>query len=144
MSKFWRFCDFLHLFKVQKKENVALLHGSSTLKWAQTHLCRPSGYGDYRLLVPYNRVLRYRSVQPSLHQPRGVDISQPTSIMSRVLLRCVLQAYPFPLHISRQILHKKSIRQLPKKKINTLDHNPTPYPPLYALRLAQLSALGHV
>ena len=39
-----------------------LLHGSSTLKWAQTQLCRPSGYGDYLLFVPYSRVLRYHSV----------------------------------------------------------------------------------
>ena len=31
------------------------MHGYSTLKSAQTQLCRPSGYGDYRLLIPYSR-----------------------------------------------------------------------------------------
>ena len=41
---------------------ITLLHGSSTLKWAQTQLCRPSGYGMDLFLVPYSRLLSYCSV----------------------------------------------------------------------------------
>ena len=41
------------------------MHGSSTLKWAQTQLCRPSGYWVVLFLVLYSRVLRYRALQPS-------------------------------------------------------------------------------
>ena len=39
------------------------MHGSSTLKWSQTQLCRPSGYGMDLFLVPYSRVLRYSCVK---------------------------------------------------------------------------------
>ena len=38
-----------------------VLHGSSTLKWDQTQICRPSGYGDYLLFVLYIWVMSYRS-----------------------------------------------------------------------------------
>ena len=61
--------------------------GSSSFKWAQTQLCRPSGYGAYWLFVPYSRVLRYRPVKPSSDQLRGVHIAQPLLMKSRVLLR---------------------------------------------------------
>ena len=57
-----------------------VLHGSSTLKWAQTQLWLPSGYGDNRLLVPFSRVFGYRSVKQAQMQEGGLHISQPTSI----------------------------------------------------------------
>ena len=50
-------------------------------------VCRPSGYGVDLLLVPYSRVLSYRSVKRAQMQARGLHISQPTSIKSHVLLR---------------------------------------------------------
>ena len=81
----------------------------------------------------------------SSDQARGVHILQPTSMKSGVLLRCAVQAFPFPLHIIIwQTLRNKSIREFRKENINTLGHYPTPYPPLLAVQLAQLTALGHV
>ena len=47
------------------------MHGSSNLKLAQTQLCRPSGYGDYLLLVPHSRVLSYRSVKQAQIRREG-------------------------------------------------------------------------
>ena len=70
-------------------------------------------------------------------QAGGLHISQPTSIKSRALLRSAVQAYLFPLHITWQILGIYSIGEFRKEKINTLDHYPTPYPPLPAVLLAQ-------
>ena len=70
-------------------------------------------------------------------QASGLHISQPNSIKSRVLLRSAIQAYLLPLHITWQILGSNSIREFRKEKINTLDHYPTPYSPLPAVRLAQ-------
>ena len=37
-------------------------------------------------------------------QVGGVNILQPTSLNSHVLLRCAVQAYPFPLHIKHDTL----------------------------------------
>ena len=90
--KFWWFLDFLHRFKKileinLKNLNVTVLLGSSSFKWAQTQLCRPSGYGAYWLFVQYSRVLRYRPVKPSSDQLRGAHIAQPLLMKSRVLLR---------------------------------------------------------
>ena len=120
------------------------MHGSSTLKWTQTQLCRPSCYWDYLLLLPYSRVLSYRSVKRAQMQAGGLHISQPTSIKSRVLLRSAVQAYPFPLHVTWQRLGSYSIREFRKEKINNSDHYSIPYPPLPAVRLAQSDYLHAV
>ena len=47
------------------------MHGSCNLKWAQTQLCRRSGYGVDLFLVLYNRVLSYRSVKPAQKRREG-------------------------------------------------------------------------
>ena len=60
------------------------------------------------LSVKYSRSLNFPPAQltfeislgkASSDQAGGVHNSQPHSMKSRVLLRCVVQAYPFPLGI---------------------------------------------
>ena len=112
-------------------------HGGGCVRRGMTRVMKHS---VLRPLVPYSRVLSYRSVKRAQMQAGGLHISQPNSIKSRVLLRCCVQSvqtYPFHLHITWQILGSYSIREFRKEKINTLDHYPIPYPPLPAVRLAQ-------
>ena len=143
MSKFWRFCDFLHRFKkiLAIKVKMSFCYGIAWLfhfkMSPNTTICRPSSYGVDLLLVPKSQVLSYRSVKRAQMQAGGLHISQPTSIKSRALLRSAVHAYLFSLHIIWQRLGSYSIREFRKEKINTLDHYPTPYPPLPAVRLAQ-------
>ena len=92
MSKFWRFCDFLHRFKkilpqICKKAQcyaVAWLFHFKIL--AQTQLCRPSGYRDYLLFVPYSRVLRYCKLRSGERGTTYIFRNLPP-MKSRVLLR---------------------------------------------------------
>ena len=75
----------------------------------------------------------------SSDQARGVHISQPPSITSGVLLRCAVHLVSRHTHFLcklHETLCNKSIWEFRKEKINTLDHYPTPYPPLPAVRSA--------
>ena len=81
-----------------------VLHGSSTLKWAQTQLCswvqQLQRLSTLVLLVLYSLVLSYLLVKRAQMQVGGLHILQPPSIKSRVLLRSGIQAYPFTFHIT--------------------------------------------
>ena len=149
MSKFWRFCDFLHRFKkilaINCKKAQCYAIAWLTLKWTQTQLCRLSDYGDYLLFVPYSRVLRYRSVKQVQMQAGGLHISLPSSIKSRALLRSGVQAYPFPLHITWQIvkyLVAIALESLEKKSIHWIVTPPPTLPCLLSAWLA-LTTPGH-
>ena len=92
--KFLVIFDFLHRFKKILAINCknAQCYAISWLFYFKmssntlTQLCRPSGYGDYLLFVPYSRVLRYHALQPSSIRREGVHILQPTPVKSRVVL----------------------------------------------------------
>ena len=71
------------------------------------------------------QVFGYHLVNQAQMQVGRLHISQPPSIKSRALLRSVVQAYLFILHITWQILVSYSIREFRKEKINALDHYPT-------------------
>ena len=90
--------------------------GSSSLKWAQTKLCRPSGYGVYWLFVPYSRVLRYRCVKPSELMAEGyTERSLPpwklewywTSVCCHTCFLCILHVINVRKNIIGQLSKKK-------------------------------------
>ena len=88
---------------------------------------RPSSCGDYLLFVPYNRVLRYRSVKPSSDQLRGAHIAQPPFMKSRVLLRFGVHVYRFAFHHSVGTALVDSFHRK-KQYILHLTITPTPTP----------------
>ena len=111
--------------------------GSSSFKWAQTHLCRPSSYRAYWLFVPYSRVLRYRALQPSsVRRESYTERSLPpwklewywSVVYCRSCFLCILPVKNVVGISLANILRKN----------NTLHHYSTPYPPSSVLHLATI------
>ena len=100
------------------------MHASSTLKWAQTQLCRPSGYGEYLLFVPYSRVLRYRCVKPAELMVEGyTERNLPPSKLEWYWTSvCWQTCFLFILHVRN--VRRNIIGQFSKKKqyITPLPH----------------------
>ena len=105
--------------------NVTVLLGSSSFKWAQTHLCRPSGYGygDYWLFVQYSQVLRYRALQPSSVRREGyTNYNLPVWDLEWYWTRV---PDLFLLHITSQKRRRNIIGQLSKKNKQYITPPPT-------------------
>ena len=102
--------------KLQEKLNVTVLLGSSSFKWAQTHLCTPSVYGAYWLFVPYSRVLRYRALQPSsVRREEYTNRNLPTWDLEWYWTRvCGQTCFLCILHVKN--VRRNIIGQLSKKK----------------------------
>ena len=111
--------------------SVTLLYGSSTLKWAQTQLCRPSGYGMDLFLVPYSRVLRYRWVKRAQLIAEGYTERSPTPWKMEWYWAVACSRTRFLC-----ILHVKNVVGISLAnivgKINTLHHFPTPWVPTFS------------
>ena len=85
------------------------------------------------------RLLRYRSVKQAQIRREGCifrNLPPSRLVCYWGVLSTQCPGIPISFCKLHETLCNKSIREFRKEKINTLDHYPTPYPPLPAVRSA--------